>query len=142
MKTNLSIIALIALGGFASSVEESPELKNAAYQTGTSQDQLRGETRVVKEAIEALREEFHDYSSMQIELGMLESAMRDLTGLEEHDMPDTSAIFKDASRQDDPQELRQKLIMGSLQQKKMQIILREIADRLYLQRDLVMMRNR
>lgn len=142
MNTHLPIIALIALNSLASSVEEPPDLKKSAYQTGASQDQLRGETRRVKEAIESLREEFHQYGSMQIELSMLESAMRDLAGMEEHDMPDTSAIFKDASRLDDAQEFRKKLITGSLQQKKMQVVLREIADRLYLQRDLVMMRNR
>lgn len=142
MKTNLPIIALIAFGSFAASAEEAPDLKKSAYQTGASQDQLRGETRRVKEAIQALREEFHEYRSMQGELSMLESAMRDLAGLEEHDMPDTSAIFKEASRLDDQKEVRRNLINGSLQQKKMQVILREIADRLYLQRDLVMMRSR
>lgn len=142
MKTNLSIIALIAAGSFVTRAEEPPDLKKSAYQTGASQDQLRGETRRVKEAVEALREEFHEYSSMQNELHLLESTMQDLSGLEEHDMPDTAAIFKDASRLDDRKELRKNLITGSLEQKKMQVILREIADRLYLQRDLVAMRKR
>ncbi|WP_367871747.1 hypothetical protein [Luteolibacter sp. Populi] len=142
MKTHLPILAIIAFGALHSSAEELPELKKSAHQTGASQDQLRGETRRVNDAIAALREEFHEYRSMQGELSTLESAIRDLAGLEQHDMPDTSGILKDASRLDDPKELRKKLIAASWQQKKMQVILREIADRLYLQQDLVLMRKR
>jgi hypothetical protein len=144
MKTFISLIAVAFLGGMASAVaqEDPPDLKKSAYQTGASQDQLRGETRRVKEAIAALREEFSGYRSMQGELSMLESAMRDLAALEDYQIPETGTIFKDASRLDDAKEIRLRLIDGSLEQKKTQIILREMADRLFLQRDLAVMRNR
>ena len=144
MNAPFTLIAAIVLSCMANAMGqvESPDLKKSAYQSGASQDQLRGETRRVKDAIAELREEFSGYRSMQGELAMLESAMRDLGTLEEFFIPETATIFKDASRLEDEAQIRRKLVDGSFEQKKTQIILRELADRLFLELHLMVMRNR
>ncbi|MDB6076569.1 MAG: hypothetical protein JWO82_316 [Akkermansiaceae bacterium] len=136
--------AMIASGLLTASAADPkpPEIKNTAYQGSVSEEQLRADTKRVMGEISALKDEFGRYPSVQAELARLERAAGDLGRLEESDMREAARILRDASRLENPENTKSKVLEAATAQKKIQTQLREIADRLAVQRDLAEMQQR
>ncbi len=117
------------------------ELKQSAWQGSVAQDQLRGDTRRVKAELLALIDEYGRYSSAAADIQKVKEAAGDLANLDEKEMLALVEALRTASRQSGD-EAGGTLAASEEAQRKIEVRLRDIADRLTRERMMAEMKLR
>ncbi|MBC8127920.1 MAG: hypothetical protein H8M99_12335 [Gloeobacteraceae cyanobacterium ES-bin-144] len=145
MKT-LPIISILlpAIFVFADrmAAQDAEKAKTTAYQGSVSQEQLRGMTQRLKTDMTTLLDEFGQYSAAAEDLKKLKEALEQLDTVSEQDMANVVRILREASRTEKPEDAKSKMVEASSAQKEIQTLLRDVADRLTLQRDAASVQQR
>ncbi|MEZ0386218.1 MAG: hypothetical protein ACAI34_04060 [Verrucomicrobium sp.] len=116
--------------------------KTAAYQHSVSQEQLRLETRRQEMEMLEVLGQLGQYDFTKTEHGELKDVLGQLDGVAEKDMPEVVRILREASRQEQTDQTKSRLVSASSGQKNIQTQLRNMADRLLLQRDQATLQQR
>ncbi|WP_075088767.1 hypothetical protein [Verrucomicrobium spinosum] len=116
--------------------------RTAAYQRSVSQEQLRLETRRQEVEMLEVLGELGQYQFTKSEHGELKDVLGQLDGVAEKNMPEVVRLLREASRQDQVDQTKSRLVSASTGQKTIQAQLRAMADRLLLQRDEATLRER
>lgn len=118
------------------SAQEKPEAtaKTTAYQSSLSQEQLRATSRRTKAEMVALLDEYGRYHVASAELKRLSEAIRNLEEVTEEDMAAVSRILREASRMENLDEAKARLVEASGAQKEVQLALRAIVDQLLVKK--------
>lgn len=138
------LIAGLIASTFPAVAQEKKErsVQTTAYQTSVSQEQLRATTRRLKGEMAGLLEEFSRYQAASGELKKLTEALGELDVVTEQDMIAVVKILREASRAEQVDESKAKLVEASSGQKEIQALLRAVADRLTLQKEEAEMQRR
>lgn len=128
MKTPIHLLAFLTVA--ATAAEPVAPAKTAAYQGSVSEDQLRVATQRLKDEMSALVDEYGQYASASGEVGQIKEAVGTLDGVAAKDMSGVVQTLLEASRGNDPKVLNDQLRQASRNQKQIQVVLRELADKL------------
>lgn len=143
MKTSHALtLALLTAALPTRSGAEDTTARTSAYQSSVAQDQLRGQTKKVRQELIALLEEFQSNQAAAAEIAQTKQALERLDSLSDKDMADVVQALRDASRATDPAQANGKLAVAGASQKNIQSALRLLADKLSTQKDEATMRQR
>jgi len=144
MKPACYLTMLLALGvhDAARAAEPLAPAKSAAYQGGISQDQLRVASQRLRDEISQLADAYSKYPGAAGDVAILRKTVADMEKLSSKDMVSVSKVLMDASRSMDAKVVQGNLNEANGAQKQIQIVLREMADKLARQSDLATMQKR
>ncbi|MEA3208662.1 MAG: hypothetical protein QOE70_1719 [Chthoniobacter sp.] len=141
LTTPLLLCAILAAPNLWAA-EPEPNVKTTAYQTSVAQEQLRGNARRLKEEMLGLLGEFSEYRSAGPELARLKETLEQLDSASQAEMLAVVKTLREASRTENADNARGKILEASGEQKNIQALLRKLADRLILQKDAAAMEQR
>lgn len=113
-----------------------------AYRGSVAQDQLRLATAELEAQLGELAAEYGQYKAAAGEVEQLQAGIRSLRDLTGKSMPEVSALLLSASRAGDASQAKAELQRADEGQKRIQVKLREVADRLSRQAAAGAMRER
>jgi len=114
--------------------QENNAVKTKAYQNSVAQDQLRTQTRRLREEMSRMLEEFRNNPSATAEIAQAEAAMEKLAKLSDQEMLEVVQSLREASRSDGA-DAKNKLVSASADQKNIQATLRLLSDKMALFKD-------
>jgi len=145
MKNLLKFPALLTLAVGASHLgfgQDENQAKTAAYQNSVSQENLRAMTKRLKAEMVGLLDEFDQYQTAADDLKKLKQALVQLDHVTDQDMVTVVKILREASKLENPEDTKNKILQANAGQKEIQTLLRTIADRLALQKDAASLQKR
>lgn len=138
-KTGLIAASLTALalaqGPSSSLAQESTSTRSAAYQSSVAQDQLRAQTKRLKEDMLRMLEEFRQNPAAAAEVAQAQAALEKLGSLSDKEMLAVVQSLREASRVEAVDEAKTKMVAASNDQKQIQSALQALSDRMTLFRD-------
>lgn len=138
-KTGIIAASLTALAltqsPSSSPAQESASTRTAAYQSSVAQDQLRAQTKRLKEDMLRMLEEFRQNPAATEEVAQAQAALEKLGSLSDKEMLGVVQSLREASRTEKDGDAKTKLVEASTDQKQIQAVLRALSDKMTLFRD-------
>jgi hypothetical protein len=140
----LAIIGLLLAPGQGRRVfaAEGSSTQTDAYQNSVEEDRLRAQTARVRKEMMALLDQYKAYPSAAAEVAELQLALQSLGTLSDKDMLEVVQTLRQASQAGAAAQAKDEMLNASRGQKSIQIVLRQLADRLAQEKDETALRKR
>lgn len=142
MKTTAILLAALLLAVTARAGASDKSLPAAAYQASVAQEQLRKQTKKLREDLRALLMEYQSNQAAGTELAQGQAILDRLDQLSDKEMMDVVQALRDASKSSDAGQANTRLATAGTGQKGISTALRVLADRLTTQKDESSVRQR